>query len=166
MKTFHYPLNHKKDEAYMAEMRAKGWAAVRLVEGVWTFEPCRPNQYTYRVAYLRGKSREAVQALKRDWAKQEIEFVSQYVFWAILRSEHDFQLYTPDEEISLCERIRRPMLAGAVLSGIGAAVVLALAIRLSEWFGVPAFLCAAYAGICASLALSYTNLLRRMRQER
>ena len=55
MKKFNYTLNHKPDEAYMAKMCGAGWAATRLVEGVWTFEPCRPNQYVYRVCYLRGK---------------------------------------------------------------------------------------------------------------
>ena len=93
MKTFHYPLNHKEDEAYMARMCHQGWAATRLVEGVWTFEPCRPDQYVYRVGYLRGKSRAEVAALKAALAARGIAFVSRYSFWAIFRSEQDTRCY-------------------------------------------------------------------------
>ena len=70
MKKFNYTLNHKLDEAYMAKMCGAGWAATRLVEGVWTFEPCRPNQYVYRVCYLRGKRGAEVEDLKRKLAGQ------------------------------------------------------------------------------------------------
>lgn len=93
MKTFHSPLNHKADEAYMARMCHQGWAATRLVEGVWTFEPCRPDQYVYRVGYLRGKSRAEVAALKAALAARGIAFVSRYSFWAIYRSELDTRCY-------------------------------------------------------------------------
>lgn len=60
MKKFNYTMNHKADEAYMAKMCRAGWAAKGLVEGFWTFEPCKPGQYTYRVCYLRGKSCEDI----------------------------------------------------------------------------------------------------------
>lgn len=56
MKKFNYTMNRKADEAYMAKMCREGWAATSLVEGVWTFAPCKPGQYTFRVCYLRGKS--------------------------------------------------------------------------------------------------------------
>ena len=56
MVKFNYTMNHKADEAYMAKMCHEGWAARSLVEGFWTFEPCKPDEYIYREAYLRGKS--------------------------------------------------------------------------------------------------------------
>lgn len=116
MKKFNYTMNHKADEAYMAKMCHEGWAATSLVEGVWTFEPCKPDQYVYRVCYLRGKSAAEVEALKNKLAAQGIEFVSRYSFWAIFRSEHDFRLYAPEEELAVCESIYRPMPIGSVLS--------------------------------------------------
>lgn len=116
MKKFNYTMNHKADEAYMAKMCHEGWAATSLVEGVWTFEPCKPDQYVYRVCYLRGKSAAEVEALKNKLAAQGIEFVSHYSFWAIFRSEHDFRLYAPEEELAVCESIYRPMPIGSVLS--------------------------------------------------
>ena len=109
-------MNHKADEAYMAKMCHEGWAATSLVEGVWTFEPCKPDQYTFRVCYLRGKSNAEVEELKRSLAEKGIEFVSRYSFWAIFRGEHDFRLYRPVEELAICEKIYRPMPWGSVLS--------------------------------------------------
>ena len=116
MRRFHYCLSHKADEAYMAKMCRESWAATRLVEGVWSFVPCEPGQYTFRVCYLRGKSKAEVAEYKRALAAEGIEFVSRYAFWAIFRSKQDFRLYTLEEELAVCEVIRCPMLAGAPLS--------------------------------------------------
>ena len=118
MKKFSYTMNHKADEAYMAKMCHEGWAVASLVEDVWTFEPCKLDQYTFRVCYLRGKSNVEVEELKRSLAAKGIEFVSHYSFWAIFRSEHDFVRYPPAEELAIIEKIRRPMLVGSVLIGV------------------------------------------------
>lgn len=166
MKKFNYTMNHKADEAYMAKMCHEGWAATSLVEGVWTFEPCKPDQYTFRVCYLRGKSNAEVEELKRHLATNGIEFVSRYSFWAIFRSEHDFVLYTPDEELVLIEKIRRPMLTGSVLSWIAFVAVLQLAIKVSVWFGILCVLLAVYAVMCTCLGTSYTRLTNRLRREK
>ncbi len=165
MRTFSYPLNHRRDEAYMARMCHEGWAATRLVEGVWTFEPCRPDQYVYRVCYLRGKSGAEVEELKRALAAKGIEFVSRYSFWAIFRSAHDFQLYAPDEELALCARIRRPMIAGGALSGLAFGALALAAGRISAWFYLPGALVGLYALMCTALGISYTGLMRRLRRE-
>ena len=161
MKKFNYTMNHKADEAYMAKMCHEGWAAKSLVEGVWTFEPCEPDQYTFRVCYLRGKSNAEAEELKRSLAAKGIEFVSRYSFWAIFRSEHDFVLYTPEEESAIIEKICRPMLAGSVLSWLAFLAALLLAIKVSAWFWVLCVLLAVYAGMCTCLGTSYTRLARR-----
>ena len=75
-------MNHKADGAYMSKMCAQGWAATSLVEGVWTFEPCRPGQYTYRVCYLRGKSDKEVEELKAKLAAEGIEYLSKKPYTA------------------------------------------------------------------------------------
>ena len=165
MKKFNYTMNHKADEAYMAKMCHIGWAAANLVEGVWTFEPCRPDQYTFRVCYLRGMSNAEVEELKRSLAAKGIEFVSRYSFWAIFRSEHDFAFYTPEEELAVIEKIRRPMLAGSVLSWLAFAAVLLPAIKVSAWFGILCILLAVYAVMCTCLGTSYTRLAHKLRKE-
>lgn len=166
MKKFNYTMNHKADEAYMAKMCHEGWAATSLVEGVWTFEPCRPDQYTFRVCYLRGKSRAEIEELKSRLVERGIEFVSRYSFWAIFRSEHDFVLYTPEEEREIIEKIRRPMLAGSVLSWLAFLAVLLLAIKVSAWFSALCILLAVYAAMCTMLGISYTRLARKLIKER
>ena len=166
MKRFRYCMNHKADEAYMAKMCHAGWAAKSLVEGVWNFVPCRPDQYVYRVCYLRGKSKEQVEALKRTLAAQGVEFVSRYSFWAIFRSERDFRLYTAQQERAICETIRRPMLAGSVLSWLAFAAALLLTLHRSAWFAILALLLGAYALMCTVLGISYTRLLHTMRREK
>lgn len=166
MKKFNYTMNHKADEVYMAKMCHEGWAAASLVEGVWTFEPCKPDQYTFRVCYLRGKSNAEVEELKCSLAAKGIEFVSRYSFWAIFRSEHDFVLYTPQEEQTIIEQIRRPMLAGSVLSWLAFLAVLLFAIKVSAWFGVLCVLLAVYAVMCTCLGTSYTHLAHKLRREK
>ena len=166
MKKFNYTMNHKADEAYMAKMCHAGWAATGLVEGVWTFEPCKPDQYTFRVCYLRGKSSAEVEELRRSLAAKGIEFVSRYSFWAIFRSAHDFVLYTPEEEWEIIEKIRRPMLAVSVLSWLAFAAALLLAIKVSAWFAVLCVPLAVYAGMCTCLGTSYTCLMHRLRREK
>ena len=163
MKKFNYTMNHKADEAYMAKMCHEGWAATSLVEGVWTFEPCRPDQYIFRVCYLRGKSNTEVEELKRALATKGIEFVSRYSFWAIFRSEHDFALYTPEEELAAIEKIRRPMLAGSVLSWLAFLALLLLAVKVSALFGILCVILAVYAVMCTCLGISYTRLIHRLR---
>ena len=166
MKKFNYTMNHKADEAYMAKMCHEGWAAASLVEGVWTFEPCKPDRYTFRVCYLRGKSNAEVEELKRCLAAKGIEFVSRYSFWAIFRSEHDFELYTPEEESAIIEKIRRPMLVGSVLSWLAFAAVLLLTLKVSAWFVVLCVLLAVYAVMCTCLGISYTRLAHRLGREK
>ena len=165
MKTFHYSLNHRADEAYMAKMCHEGWAAQSLVEGIWTFVPCRPDQYTFRVCYLRGKSDAEADALKRGLAEKGIEFVSRYSFWAIFRSEQDFRLYTPKEELAVSRRFRRPMLWGGALCWLAAGGLLWLSVSVSAWFGILCALFAVYAAMCTLLGASYTRLIRKLRRE-
>ena len=165
MKTFHYAMNHKADEAYMAKMCHEGWAAESLVEGVWTFAPCEPDQYTFRVCYLRGKSPGEVETLKRELAAKGIEFVSRYSFWAIFRSRNNFRLYTPEEELAVSETIRRPMIAGSALTWAAFPAALWLTVRVSLWFCVPALLLGLYGAMCTCRGISYTGLIRRLRRE-
>ena len=126
---------------------------------LWTFEPCKPDQYTFRVGYLRGKSDAEIEQWKRSLAARGIAFVSRYSFWAIFRSEHDFQLYTPRQEWALCQAIRRPMLAGSVLSWLAFLAVRLVSVKVSVWFCIPAVLLAVYAAMCTRLGVSYTRLI-------
>ena len=85
--------------------------------------------------------------------------------WALIRSEHAFRLYTPAEELAISKTIRRPMLVGSVLSWVVFAALVALAVRVSAWFCIPAVLVCIYAAMCTCLGISYTGLIRTLRGE-
>lgn len=85
--------------------------------------------------------------------------------WALIRSEHAFRLYTPAEELAISETICRPMLVGSVLSWVVFAALVALAVRVSAWFCIPAVLVCIYAAMCTCLGISYTVLIRTLRGE-
>ena len=162
-RTFHYCATHREDEAYMQKMSAEGWAARSLVEGFWTFEPCQPGEYCYRICYLRGKSAREVEALKQEYATRGIRFVSRYSFWAIFRSREAFELYTPAQELEICRKIYAPMPIGAVLSWALFAAGVFLAGRYSPFFWIPTALIGLYGAMCTWLAVSYRKLLNRMK---
>ena len=108
---------------------------------------------------------DEIEKLKKDLAKRGIEFVSRYSFWVIFRSERDFQLYTPEEELAIIEKIRRPMLSGSVLSWIGFTAFLLLAIKVSAWFCIPTVLIGIYAAVCTCLGISYGRLIKRLEKK-
>ena len=161
-KTFHYCGTHKEDEAYMQQMCAEGWAALSLTEGFWTFEECRPNEYCYRICYLRGKSKTEIEAIKQEYGKKGIAFVSRYSFWAIFRSKEPFELYTPEEDREICRKMYAPMPAGAAASWAVTAVGVFLALKVSPWFWILTALVGFYGTMCTWLAVSYHHLLRRL----
>ena len=160
-RTFRYCATHKEDEAYMEQMCARGWAALSLTEGFWTFESCPPHAYCYRICYLRGKSRDEIDEIKKQYASKGITFVSRYSFWAIFRSSQPFQLYTPEEDREICRKIYAPMPIGAAFSWLLFAVCLFLSLRFSLYFLIPSVLIGFYGSMCTWLALSYHKLLKK-----
>ena len=161
-RTFKYCATHKDDEKYMREMCAQGWAAVKLVEGFWTFEKCEPNRYCYRICYLRGMKNSEIKELKKQYAAEGIEFVSRYSFWAIFRSTEEFCLYSEKEDREICKKMYAPMPAGAAVSWILCCLSILLAWNISVYFALPAVLAGIYAGICTWLAISYRKLLKKL----
>lgn len=161
-RTFKYCATHKADEQYMQEMCAQGWAATRLVEGFWTFEDCTPNQYCYRVGYLRGINEEEVEALKSRLSARGIEFVSRYSFWAIFRSREPFTLYSPEEEREIVRKMYAPMPAGAVISWLLFALGLFCSTRFSLYLLIPTVLVGLYGGMCTWLGAAYHKLLKTL----
>ena len=161
-KTFKYCATHKEDEAYMQEMCAQGWAAVRLVEGFWTFEACEPNQYFFRVCYLRGKKKPEIEALKKQYAAHGIQFVSQYSFWAIFRSTEPFALYSENKEREICKQIYTPMPIGAAISWLLVLAGVCLSLQVNALFWIPTVLVGLYGSMCTWLAVSYHKLLKQL----
>ena len=165
MKRFNYTGTHKDDEAYMQKMCHEGMAAVRLVEGFWTFERCIPDQYTYRMAYVRGMSKEEIEQFKQECSEKEIEFVSKYSFWMIFRSVHFFDLYTDAEELKICEKIYGLMPAGTVVSFLFFILLSVLSFKVTCLLVIPAGLTAVYSLVCARCTYCYGHLLEELKRK-
>ena len=58
MKKFKLYYDKDKEEAFLNEMSAKGYAMKRFFLGLYTFEKCRPGEYTYRVDLISDKTVE------------------------------------------------------------------------------------------------------------
>lgn len=160
--TFRYNGNHLEDECYMQEMCRQGWAARSLTEGFWKFERCKPDEFCYRICYLRGKSRTEIETIKKEYAARGIEFVSQYAFWAIFRSRVPFRIYAADEELAVCRKIFAPMPIGAAVGWLVVLIGVLLALYVSPWAVVLALLAAVYGGIATYCGLSYRSLIQKL----
>lgn len=67
---FNYCGTHIKDEEYMNYMSSKGYQVKSLVEGFWNFEKGKPNEYTYRIFYFRGMSKESIEKKYKIYKKK------------------------------------------------------------------------------------------------
>ena len=71
----------------MNKMSSKGWNTKSLIEGFWTFEKGKENEYTYRIYYFRGMDKKAIYKKIKELEKENIEFVHKYSFWGIFKSK-------------------------------------------------------------------------------
>lgn len=126
--------------------------------------PCLTEAGRARVAYYEERTNVVLNHLLYEGLDIGSAVHDAYA-WALIRSEHAFRLYTPAEELAISETIRRPMLVGSVLSWVVFAALVALAVRVSAWFCIPAVLVCIYAAMCTCLGISYTGLIRTLRGE-
>ena len=159
-RTFKYCATHKEDERYMQDMCSKGWAAIRFIEGFWTFESCRPNQYFYRVFYARNIKKSKLSYIIKQYKKDGIEFVFRYSFWILFRSHQPFDLYTKEEELSIYKKIYAPMPVGAIVSFLMFLFGLHLSYTFNFLFFIPTVCIGIYGSICTWLAFSYHKLIK------
>lgn len=154
---------HIKDEEYMNKMSGKGFQTKSLVEGFWVFERGKKNKYVYRVYYFRGMNKKDISNKIKELEKQEIEFVHKYSFWGIFRSQKDFHLYSREEELEVCYKIRKPMLVAVILCPILIVLFFALGCLTSKIFFIVVTLLAIYYFICLYLMIEYTKLIKSLK---
>lgn len=99
----------------MNKMSTNGWNTKRLIEGFWTFEKGKENEYTYRVFYFRGMNKKAINDKIKELEKENIEFVHRYSFWGIFKAKKDFKLYSKKEQLEVCNKIRKPMILATIV---------------------------------------------------
>lgn len=115
MKKFRLYYDKDKEEAWLNEMTGKGWALTRFFLGVYTFEPCRPGQYRYRIDMPEAPGMADSDVEKREYIQfveeTGAEYVCEWFWWVIFRKETgsgEFKLYTDYESrMGLYRRIRR-----------------------------------------------------------
>jgi hypothetical protein len=120
---YRFRLYYDKDreEEFLNEMSAKGYAMKSYFLGLYAFEECKLNEYTYRIDLINDmtlKERKELYELVRDSGG---EHVQSWGFWAFFRKRGKFELYSDKEsQIRQYERIRIVFLALAFLEVISA----------------------------------------------
>ncbi len=116
MKKFRFYYDKDKDEAFLNDMSAKGYAMKRFFLGVYTFEKCQPGEYTYRVDLISDKTTEQRNELYDLIRDSGGELVQTWGIWAIFRKKGNFELYTdPESQIKQFERIRKIFVRVAIV---------------------------------------------------
>ena len=126
MKKFKLYYDKDKEEAFLNEMSAKGYAMKRFFLGLYTFEKCRPGEYTYRVDLISDKTVEQRNELYDLVQDSGGELVQTWGIWAFFRKKGNFELYTdPESQIKQFRRIRKKFAGLALLE---------FAIAIPQWF--------------------------------
>lgn len=115
MKKFRLYFDKDKETAWLNEMAAQGYALTSFFAGIYAFDTCAPNKYTYQVDFCDkfGNVSEDYREFMKD---NDIEIVQIWGFWIFLRKRNadgPFELYTDiDSSIEHYTKIRN-MLKGA-----------------------------------------------------
>ncbi|MCL1632830.1 DUF2812 domain-containing protein [Sporolactobacillus sp. CPB3-1] len=140
--------DYEREEEWLNQMAAKGWALVHYFWARYEFEPCHPDAYIYRIELLSRKrtdlkSRKYLQFLKES----DITPIAFYMNWVYLRKSaggEPFQLYTDlDSRIAHYQRVKN-MWLGIILaelagSGINFSIGLSAVfyeVHLSGWLNI------------------------------
>lgn len=116
MKKFRLYYDKDKEEAFLNDMSAKGYAMKRFFLGLYTFEKCQPEEYTYRVDLISDKTVEQRNELYNLIRDSGGELVQTWGIWAIFRKKGNFELYTdPESQIKQFRRIRTIFLRLAIV---------------------------------------------------
>ena len=159
---FKYCGTHLEDEEYMNKMSALGWNTKSLVEGFWNFEKGQKNEYIYRIYYFRGMNKQEINKKIKELKSKNIDFVNQYSFWGIFKSKKDFKLYTDEEQLELCKKIRNPMQIAMIICPALIIILIILTINIHKLFSILLILLTIYYLVCLYLTISYTKLINKI----
>lgn len=116
MKKFRLYYDKDKEEAFLNDMSAKGYAMKRFFLGLYTFEKSQPGEYTYRVDVISDKTTEQRNELYDLIRDSGGELVQTWGIWAIFRKKGYFELYTdPESQIKQFRRIHKIFIRLAIV---------------------------------------------------
>lgn len=119
MRKIRFYFDKDKEEIWLNRLCEKGWAMTGFFLGVYTFQPCEPGKYTYRIDMPGeiGKNKIGDQQKRQyiDFVEETgAEYVCDWGWWVTFRketSEGKFELYTDlESKIALYKRIRKMFL--------------------------------------------------------
>lgn len=124
MRKLRFYFDKDKEEKWLNKMCQKGWAMTGFCLGVYTFEPCEPGEYIYRIDMPGEIGKDNMRDRKRE---QYVEFVEEtgaehicdWFWWTFFRrkaSQGEFKLYTdPESQLTLYKRILKLFLWVGIL---------------------------------------------------
>lgn len=164
MKKYLFTWTYKEDEAFMRNMIHVGSGAVKADFGQWEFEVCSCDQYCYRMAFVYGMKPSQLQEYKQQLKHNGIELVNSNRYFAITRSNEPFKLYTVDEEIEICQTVKRKMsLYGYIMSMLFIASLM-LTFSVNQWFIFLNIIIYFIAYVFIKFTLSYNLLEKKLKR--
>ena len=121
MKKFRLYYDKDKETEWLNDMAAQGYALTSFFAGIYTFDTCAPNKYTYQVDFCDklGNVSEDYRAFMRE---NQIEIVQIWGFWIFLRklnADGPFELYSDiDSSIEHYTKIRNMFNGISILMGL------------------------------------------------
>jgi len=76
-----------KEEEYLNEMSAKGYAMKHYFLGLYHFEECSPGEYTYRIDLINDMTSKERKELYELVSDSGGEHVQSWGFWAFFRKK-------------------------------------------------------------------------------
>jgi len=125
MRKFRLYYDKDKEEIWLNQMCSKGWGMTKYFCGIYSFDPCAPDEYKYQIDLpdLQETSQNDKDRIKREYIEFVEETGAEYVctwgFYMVFRKKKekgDFKLYTdPESQIKLYQRVRKLFFAVLLL---------------------------------------------------
>lgn len=98
-------IDKEKEEQYINIMASQGLAltGIRCIKtslvpfGIYEFEPCEPDEYVYRIDYLKNIDKDSVKSRIKTVEKSGAELISERQCILIFRKKEDFHFKIKDE---------------------------------------------------------------------
>lgn len=156
MKKFRLEFDYEKEEIFLNEMAAEGYAMIKFTEGVYDFEPCDPCKYIYRIAFLGGMDEDEISDFVRAQFMKGAELIYKMPMWAYFRSTEPFEVYTEEEKIVVAGRIQKLFtIAGLIAACVSLIFTTLCAVTKRKGWLIPAIPAALLAGFYAFVSFIY-----------
>ncbi len=156
MKKFKLEFDYEKEEIFLNEMAAEGYAMTKFTEGLYDFAPCDPCKYIYRIAYIGGMSDEEIGELVRCQFMKGAELVFKMPLWAYFRSTEPFEIYTDEEKIEVAGRVQKLFtIMGLIAACVSVIFTTLCAVTKRKGWLIPAIPAAILAGFYAFVSFIY-----------